>query len=634
MKTLKNNPTAAGSVRPRACLLAPGLLLAAIIVSQAQTPLTITVQPKDQSASIGETVQFSPVAVGNSTLSYQWRSNEVAIAEATNRVLTLAKVQTTFAAGYSVAVSDDTGSVTSRAARLTVDPTTFTKITAGPVATDKGSFWSGGWGDFDNDGLLDLAVALETGGGVFIYHNLGNGSFSGTKELCPESTTLTWGDFDNDGYLDLLVGGWSKTNTLFRSNGDGTFTRVQAGQLVTDPMASVYPGGWADYDNDGYLDALFALLGGRGQRLYHNNGDGTFARITNSSLATIKVQQPQGIAWGDYNSDGRMDVFISAGFGSGNNLLFRNDGNGQFTQITTVAPVTAGSGYWDYPIWADWDNDGDLDLYVDGGGTYFFRNNGDGTFARVSQGMPQGDASGAAWGDYNNDGYLDIFFAKQSGPNTFYRNNGDGTFTKITSLSPAKDSSSSITPAWGDYDNDGFLDLFVANSGGGGNFLYHNNGNNNRWLKVKLVGTTSNRSAIGAKVRVQATIRGQTMWQMREVNTGGGFGGNDLNPHFGLGDATTVETLRIEWPSGTVQELKNIPSGQFLTVTEPARLEVSGPGQFRIRSWKGMAFTVEASPDLTNWSPLGAMTNLTGTLAFTDSALGNLPQRFYRVISK
>jgi hypothetical protein len=583
--------------------------------------------------SVGTMQRLLVVASGTAPLSYQWLKESVLLAGQTNNFLSFPSVQLADLGFYSVIVTNVAGAVTSNPVRLNVDPT-FTKITTGALVTDTGSSWGCGWADFDSDGLLDLAVVLESGI-VRFYHNLGNGSFSSTVETVGGWLGgLSWGDFDNDGYPDCLVPGWDSTNVLFRSKGDGTFARVAAGDLIAG-LATVYPGGWADYDNDGYLD-VFVAGSNAGQKLYRNDGDSTFTRITNSSLVKIWTASPQGIAWGDYNNDGRLDVFISIGFGAGNNLLFRNDGNGQFTQITGAAPVTAGARYWDTPSWADWDNDGDLDLYNDGGDTsYFFRNNGDGTFTRIIQGMPQTDACAAAWGDYDNDGFLDVFLARQGGLNAFYHNNGDGTFTKITTGSPALDSSASITPVWGDDDNDGFLDLFVANSGAGArNFFYRNNGNTNHWLKVKLVGTVSNRSAIGAKVRVLATIRGQTMWQMREVSIGSGVGNNELNPHFGLGDATTVETVRIEWPSGAVQELKNVPVGQFLTVTEPARLETIGAGQFRIRSWKGMAFTVEASPDLTNWSPLGAVTNETGVLTFSDPASATLLQQFYRVKSK
>jgi hypothetical protein len=154
-------------------------------------------------------------------------------------------------------------------------------------------------------------------------------------------------------------------------------------------------------------------------------------------------------------------------------------------------------------------------------------------------------------------------------------------------------------------------------------YLQINSTNPGNWLKVKLVGTTSNRSALGAKVRVLATIGGQMIWQMRD----------ELNPQFGLGDATIALTVRVEWPSGVVQELKNVPAGQVLNLSEPVLLEPKGPGEFEIRSWINMVFGVQASADFANWTQVGTVTNLTGTVTFLDPVTG-LPRRFYRAFAQ
>jgi hypothetical protein len=154
--------------------------------------------------------------------------------------------------------------------------------------------------------------------------------------------------------------------------------------------------------------------------------------------------------------------------------------------------------------------------------------------------------------------------------NSLYHNNGDGTFTAVSLGSLTSDVGTCWSCGWADYDNDGFLDLFVAN-GGGQNLLYRNNGNSNGWVKVRCVGSVSNRSAIGAKVRVKAFYRGASRWQLREIFGGDGCGNiQPLLAHFGLGDATNIDTIRIEWPSGIAQELYNLAPRQSLTITEPA----------------------------------------------------------------
>jgi len=206
---------------------------------------------------------------------------------------------------------------------------------------------------------------------------------------------------------------------------------------------------------------------------------------------------------------------------------------------------------------------------------------------------------------------------------------------------------------WADYDNDGNLDLFVANGGfndlpvppAESGFLYHNEGGTNNWMILKLVGTASNRSAIGAKVRVLATIGGKSFWQLREISGGSGWcSQNDLRAHFGLRDATTVETVRIEWPSGIVQEMKNVAAKQFLTVTEqqigittPPNLAVAstpnGAVQLTLTGQTNLLYVFEASTNLLQWTKIAVRTNLTGSVELTDSAAAKFPQRFYRTVA-
>ncbi|MFB0515579.1 MAG: LamG-like jellyroll fold domain-containing protein, partial [Candidatus Neomarinimicrobiota bacterium] len=211
---------------------------------------------------------------------------------------------------------------------------------------------------------------------------------------------------------------------------------------------------------------------------------------------------------------------------------------------------------------------------------FLYVNNGDGTFTKVTTGPPVSDGGysrGASWGDYDNDGDLDLFVTNSGKNNFLYANNGDGTFAKVTSGPPVSDGGLSYGAAWGDYDNDGDLDLFVANSEGENNFLYANNGSANHWINLQLVGTRSNISAIGAKVHLKAIIGGVPIWQLNEISGQSGFcGQNSLNAEFGLGDATVIDSIRIEWPSGIVWDTTNVGVDQFLTITEPVQIPTTG----------------------------------------------------------
>jgi hypothetical protein len=208
-------------------------------------------------------------------------------------------------------------------------------------------------------------------------------------------------------------------------------------------------------------------------------------------------------------------------------------------------------------------------------------------------------------------------------------------FTLVAQPGWTNTSQYSVTGAWGDFNTDGRLDLFAlstlaaANSPAVMNRLYLNLGNGNHWIKFDLEGKVSNGAAIGAKVRVRATIGGKTVWQMREVS-GGNFCQNDLRPNLGLGDATVAELVRIEWPSGIVQELKDIPAGQIVTVTEPPAILALGEGRIRILCWSRQNFEVEASYDLQTWASLGLVaTDLNRPVVLDPGAAGK-PHRFYR----
>lgn len=541
----------------------------------------------------------------------------------------------------------------------------FTRILEGDIAKDAGTSVGCAWGDFDNDGYPDLFVANAVGSTNRLYHNNGNGSFTRiltgkiVNELA-DSDCPVWGDYDNDGDLDLLVTNYDPPRDFFyRNDGNGNFTKITQGAWVTDSGAGV-GATWGDYDNDGFLDLFVANSQDQNNFLYRNNGDGTMTKTTNRPVTTSGGMS-HGCTWADYDGDGDLDLFVAGGHDQ-NERQFRNDGNGVFARITMGAPVTAG-GDDNGVAFADYDNDGDLDLLVTGfrsSGNRLYRNEGTDGFVGVTEGplaATRGASQNPAWGDYDNDGHLDLFIANScerdasNGESNFlFHNEGDGTFTRVTEGAVVSDRGRSWGCAWADYDNDGDLDLFVANGLWTSSplppepgFLYRNDSGTNHWLMLRLLGTASNRSAVGAKVRVLATIRGKTFWQLREVSGGSGYcSQNDLRVHFGLGDATAVETIRIEWSSGIVQELGNLPADQFLTVTEQQwgvttaphlalnRTEASEVG-LTLTGQTNLRYVVEASTNLIQWTKFAVRTNLTGTVELNDSAGAKFPQRFYRV---
>jgi enediyne biosynthesis protein E4 len=633
-------------------LITVGLLLAGAGNGFGQP--TITQQPADQSVSLGANVTNQVRASGTAPLNYQWHFNGMQILGATNRTLVLTNVQLTHAGTYAAIVSDTGGSVTSRVATLTVDPT-FTKITTGPVVSEGGSSVHGAWADYDGDGYLDLFVSngtfgAGTGEANFLYRNSGDGTFTKvtTGVIVSEpvdSSGGAWGDYDNDGYPDLFVPNKVLRNDLlYRNNGDGSFTKILTGSVVTNGQFASGGAAWADFDNDGYLDLYVPVSNIASQnRLYRNNGDGTFGRMTNNPVVTEHGRAP-GAAWGDYDNDGNIDLFVCRNDDQ-NNSLYRNTGHESFTRISAGSIVNDG-GFSIGSSWADYDNDGFFDLFVANDGpvpaaNFLYHNNGDGNFTRITNNIAArelGNWAVGAWGDYDNDGFIDLFVTDVAAKNALYHNNGDGSFTKITAGSPANDIGSSFGCSWGDYDNDGFLDLFVANRDSRNNFLYRNNDNSNAWLKVKLVGTQSNRSGIGAKLRVTAKIRGNSIRQLRQIS-GGGFGQSTLLAHFGLGDATNIDTVRIEWPSGTVQEFHDVEVKQFLTVTEPPRLEAGGQlpdGSFQLLLTGGVGFRydIETSSDLKMWTPWIKVTNTNRTVSINDPAATKSAQRFYRAVGQ
>ncbi len=376
---------------------------------------------------------------------------------------------------------------------------------------------------------------------------------------------VAWGDYDGDGDQDLYVVNNYGANKLFRNDGGGSFTDVSSSPINNDAYGE--SAAWADYDNDGDVD-LYLVNYGSGNRLFQNEGAGVFTIAPagaagdggNGHDAVWGDYDNDGFV-GDYDGDGDLDLYLANV--SGGSKLFRNDGVSGFTNVTSGAIGNDASGV----AWGDYDNDGDLDLVVSGWEyTKVLRNDG-GTFVSLAFGPITRVTGGSpSWLDYDNDGDLDLYFAATSlRDGVFMRNDGGGVFIDA-SWGPIADVYSTRGQASADYDGDGDLDIYVMHDGSPGNKLLRNEvGSANHWLHVDLVGGDSNRSGIGARVRV--VVGGQS--QIREVSGGSGFESQDsLTAEFGLGSTTVVDSLIVRWPSGTVDVSTVVPADQRIVVTE------------------------------------------------------------------
>ncbi len=437
------------------------------------------------------------------------------------------------------------------------------------------------FGDYDNDGDQDIYVASgqrHAPQANILYRNNGDGTFTDVTAIAGVDDSsygagIAFGDYDNDGDLDIYLSNYEDTNVLYRNNGDGTFTDVTSGAGVGGGDAGEGVA-WVDYDNDGDLD-LYVMTRYDGGVLYRNNGNGTFTDVTQEVGISNPGGQGWGVAWADYDNDGDLDLYVvrKAYYGENScNLLYRNNGDGTFTDVTAQAGV-GDSEEGLSCAFGDYDNDGDLDLYVTNQykgsqADILYRNNGDGTFTDVTQEagvVNTGDGREVAFGDFDNDGYLDIYVANTYQANILFHNNGNGTFTDIAHFAGIDCDKPGGAITLCDYDNDGDLDIYLAVGNGETNVLYQNNGNENHWLVIKTKGVVSNRDGIGARVRV---VAGE-LSMIREVSGGSGYlSQNSLPVEFGLGRYSQADTLMVKWPSGIVDTFYTVGADNFYTAIE------------------------------------------------------------------
>ncbi len=463
----------------------------------------------------------------------------------------------------------------------------FTKVTVGPQSNEGGDSRSVSWIDYNNDGYLDLHVTNGSAATAnnFLYKNNGNGTFTKITDLWVlqdfgSFDGASWADYDNDGSLDVMAVTWyGQQNSLHRQY-KGKFEKITHGDVAA-AFSYSETASWGDFNNDGYVDLYVTNSAGPlANFLYRNNGDGTMTKIDAGS-ATSDGFPSRSADWCDFNNDGKLDLFV-ANEANNVNTLYWNTGNGTFTRdnssiFTTDLGNSFGSSVGDI------DNDGDFDIFVANNGNqkaFLYRNNGNGTFTKVTDdaAVQQNENSvGSAFGDLDNDGDLDLivtnaFVNGQLLANRMYRNNGSGSFTRVDTGIIANDLGWSYGVAFGDYDRDGDLDVAMASCYGESlqkNALYRNEGNSNAWLTVKLTGTVSNRSAIGATVKAKATIDGKQVWQLRQVSGQSGYCGQTLESHFGFGAATVIDSLVVKFPSGKTVVQTNVSPKQVLSISEP-----------------------------------------------------------------
>ena len=483
--------------------------------------------------------------------------------------------------------------------------------------------------DYDNDGLLDIFLVSGPGGSNRLYHNLGNGKFADvTKQMGLEHTGwgqgVCAGDYDNDGYTDLFVTYWGG-NVLYRNLAGHGFEDVTAKAHLQQDRVRYNTGcAFLDYNNDGHLDLFVAnylkfdfastpkpgenaycwyrglpvACGPRGlpfdrNILYRNNGDGTFTDVSEASgIARPSRNYALGVLTGDFNGDGLTDIYVACD--QTPSILYINRGDGTFadeavmrgTAFDDSGKALSGMG----ATAADYDGDGWPDIFRSNFSDEretLYHNRGKGEFddATLAAGMAL-NTRFVGWGcgffDFDNDGWKDLLLVnghvfpevdrlgidvRYRDRAVLYHNTGKGKFVDISeSAGPGiLERHAARGAAFGDYDNDGAMEVVVNNQNEPPSLLKQSGKPAGNWVLLKLVGVKSNRSAIGARVRIAAG----GLVQSDEVRSGGSYlSQNDLRLHFGLGLARRIERIEIDWPSGVHQVEKDLSVNRVITIRE------------------------------------------------------------------
>lgn len=464
---------------------------------------------------------------------------------------------------------------------------------------DAGRSYGVAIGDFNNDYLDDFYVIRRSGKNL-LYKNLGDGTFEELGSTAGvdyegKAGMAIWGDINNDSWLDLFVGNYEEPALLYLNNGDGTFSDIALDAGI-NTSTRVKAALFGDVDNDGFIDLYLSNIN-QENMLFKNNGDLTFEDFTIESGA-LDTQVSMGSIFFDYDKDGDIDLYLTHDANQPY-ILYQNDGDGHFTDVSAQSGTDYAGQGMGVDV-GDINKDGWMDIYITNlSYNTLLLNNGDGTFSDISSEAgvtDQGMGWGTAFLDFNNDGLQDIYMVNDSYfaplPNILYQNIGNNEFVIVSSDSPINSMNAGYGTACTDFNDDGKVDIFVANNGlNDKNELFENvTETNNNWVKIKLLGTQSNRAAIGARVEI---ILEPGVLLIDEICAGSGYSGqNSMTLHFGLGDMEIIENLFVHWPSGSKELFGGLSVNKTYVIEENLSLTTPTASTINLPS-----FEMQLSPN-------------------------------------
>ncbi len=460
----------------------------------------------------------------------------------------------------------------------------FAVYTGAPVVGDAAGSRGSSWADVDGDGDLDLFVANRQNQDNLLYLNMTKNPSQPILELIPEGQIVNDGgdsqgssfaDYDKDGDMDLYVANRrNQKNFLYRNN-SGNFSKITKGAIVNDTLSSTSIS-WVDVNNDGFLDLFTASRNNQPNALYVNDKNGGFEKLTKGAIVE-DLEDTRACTWGDFDNDGDQDLYV--GNADLPNSVYINEGNLSFTKLTTGIQLDKD---YTYGVSAqDINSDGFIDLFTSNlyQPNVLQINNGDGTFTKITEGeidKDEGHSKGIVWQDFDNDGDLDLFVSNGTPGSVedhfFYRNEGNAKFMKLTDVPITKHGGLAGGSSSADINSDGKMDLFVSNwVDNANNKLFFNlsGEEDHNWIQIDLIGTKSPNPSYGAQVGVYYSINSKQKVFFQYLSSQSGYA-SQSSPvlHFGLGMAKSIDSVVVKWPSGIVQTQKNIKINQKQNIKE------------------------------------------------------------------